>query len=191
MIPHGRPAITEAELAAAQGRDIKTWRLREAPTFRARVSVLNPGERLRLYDRAQADAYAEGRPLPVLPTEPHPADLLGDQEVADVLGISRHTVRAYATTGYLPPAWSCTGAAGGPAATSTPATRPATSEAPRAKPPCATWPPNSPHPTTRSPARPNSPPATRSAPAPPAAASTPHANSATTKRARPDTPPAS
>ncbi|MFD9380833.1 helix-turn-helix transcriptional regulator [Streptomyces sp. NPDC059999] len=103
MIPHGRPAITEAELAAAQGRDIKTWRLREAATFRAPVPVLNPGERLRLYDRAQADAHAKGLPLPALPVGPHPDDLLSDQEAADILGISRHTVRAYATTGYLPP----------------------------------------------------------------------------------------
>ncbi|WP_331723808.1 helix-turn-helix domain-containing protein (plasmid) [Streptomyces avidinii] len=103
MIPQGRPAVTEADLAAVRGRDIKTWRTRDAEAFRARVPVLNPGERLRLYDRAQAEAYYAGRPLPALPSEPHPDDLLSDQEAADVLGISRHTVRAYASTGYLPP----------------------------------------------------------------------------------------
>ncbi|MEV7730199.1 helix-turn-helix domain-containing protein [Streptomyces sp. NPDC087917] len=103
MIPHGRPAITEAEMAAAQGRDLTTWRQREAPTLHAHVPVLNPGERLRLYDRAQALTHLEGQPLPALPTDPHPDDLLSDQEAADVLGISRTTVRAYATTGHLPP----------------------------------------------------------------------------------------
>ncbi|MFF1779981.1 helix-turn-helix transcriptional regulator [Streptomyces virginiae] len=102
-VPQGRPAVTEADLAAARGRDVKTWRTRDAATFRAHVPVLNPGERLRLYDQAQAEAYHAGRPLPALPAEPHPGDLLSDQEAADVLGISRHTVRAYASTGYLPP----------------------------------------------------------------------------------------
>lgn len=180
MIPQGRPAVTEADLAAVRGRDIKTWRTRDAEAFRARVPVLNPGERLRLYDRAQAEAYYAGRPLPALPSEPHPDDLLSDQEAADVLGISRHTVRAYASTGYLPPGQELYGrrwwtrrdvdarhAAGD--RRSTPV-----------RPPSATSPPNSPTPTPTSPARPTSPHATGSAPAPRVADSPPHANSATT-----------
>ncbi|MFJ9080321.1 DNA-binding protein [Streptomyces sp. NPDC102278] len=103
MIPHGRPAMTEADIAEALGQDLKTWRRRDGENFRARVPVVNPGDRLRLYDRAQVTAYLAGRPLPAPPCEgPHPGDLLTDREAADALGIAHQTVRAYATTGYLP-----------------------------------------------------------------------------------------
>ncbi|MFD3720086.1 hypothetical protein [Streptomyces sp. NPDC058674] len=35
-------------------------------------------------------------------TDPHPSDLLTDKEAGALLGIDSSTVRAYATTGYLP-----------------------------------------------------------------------------------------
>lgn len=58
---------------------------------------------MRLYDGAQATAYINGRPLPALPDQgPHPEDLLTDKETAALLGVDASTVRAYATTGYLP-----------------------------------------------------------------------------------------
>ncbi|MGW1839610.1 helix-turn-helix domain-containing protein [Streptomyces sp. NPDC002067] len=66
------------------------------------------------YDEAQVTAYltalrtadmdateAARQPLPQLPTDTHPDDLLTDKEAAAVLGIDPSTVRAYASTGYL------------------------------------------------------------------------------------------
>ncbi|MFI6663196.1 helix-turn-helix transcriptional regulator [Streptomyces sp. NPDC050523] len=95
--------MTEADVAAAAGLELHTWRRRHGSDFRARVPVANPGERLRLYDAAQAQAYIEGRPIPPPPaSEPHPEDLLSVDEVAAMLGTDASTVRAYAATGYLP-----------------------------------------------------------------------------------------
>jgi hypothetical protein len=102
MIPHGRPVMTEADIAEAAGLELHTWRRRHGADFRAKVSVTNPGDRLRLYDAAQARAYLEGRPIPTRPeADPHPEDLLSVDEVADLLGTDASTVRAYAVTGYL------------------------------------------------------------------------------------------
>ncbi|MFD8147388.1 hypothetical protein [Streptomyces sp. NPDC059708] len=104
VIPHGRLAVTEENIAALTGTSLKTWRRNHAADFRAHVPVLCPGDRLRLYDRAQTLAHLDGRPLPSLP-EPgeHPDDLLTDAEAGTVLGVSAGTVRAYAATGYLSP----------------------------------------------------------------------------------------
>ncbi|MFD3938180.1 helix-turn-helix domain-containing protein [Streptomyces sp. NPDC058611] len=56
-----------------------------------------------LYDVAQALAHIAGKPIPITPsTGPHPSDLLTDKEAGALLGIDPSTVRAYATTGYLP-----------------------------------------------------------------------------------------
>lgn len=103
MIPHGRPVTTEDAIAAARGLTLTTWRRREGADFRARVPVVNPGERLRLYDAAQADAFIEGRPIPATQplAEPHPEDLLSDRETGDIIGVSAATVRDYAAKGYL------------------------------------------------------------------------------------------
>ncbi|MFF4324753.1 hypothetical protein [Streptomyces sp. NPDC001568] len=104
VIPHGRPALTEDDLAALAGTSLKTWRRNQAAAFRARVPLLCPGDRLRLYDREQTLAHLAGRPLPPLPDPgDHPTDLLTDREAGAVLGISDTTVRAYATTGHLSP----------------------------------------------------------------------------------------
>ncbi|MFD8633726.1 hypothetical protein [Streptomyces sp. NPDC059533] len=104
VIPHGRLALTEDDIATLTGTSLKTWRRNEATAFRARVAVVNPGDRLRLYDREQTLADIAGRPLPPLP-EPgdHPDDLLTAGEAGDVLGVNEATVRAYATTGHLSP----------------------------------------------------------------------------------------
>ncbi|MFD6878448.1 MULTISPECIES: DNA-binding protein [unclassified Streptomyces] len=100
MIPHGRPALTEDDLAALAGTSLKTWRRNEAAAFRARVPLLCPGDRPRLYDREQTLAHLAGHPLPPLP---EPGEHPTDREAGAVLGISDTTVRAYATTGYLSP----------------------------------------------------------------------------------------
>ncbi|MET9466574.1 helix-turn-helix domain-containing protein [Streptomyces sp. NPDC006544] len=104
MIPQGRRTMTEDDIATASGLPVYTWRRRHGADFRARVPVLNPGERLRLYDAAQATAYVKGAPIPPRPAKDavHPDDLLSDKEAASVLGIDATTVRAYAATGYLP-----------------------------------------------------------------------------------------
>ncbi|KND23298.1 hypothetical protein IQ60_38225 [Streptomyces europaeiscabiei] len=124
MIPQGRPTMTEDDIATAAGLPVHTWRRRHGAALRARVPVVNPGERLRLYDKEQVRAYLngeswppgakdgdqdtatedDGKPWPtaVPPGEEHPDDLLTDKETANVLGVGDSTVRAYATTGYLP-----------------------------------------------------------------------------------------
>ncbi|MEV0989933.1 DNA-binding protein [Streptomyces sp. NPDC049949] len=97
--------MTEEDIATASGLPVYTWRRRHGADFRARVPVINPRERLRLYDAAQATAYIKGAPIPASPADDaaHPDDLLSDKEAGVVLGIDATTVRAYATTGYLPP----------------------------------------------------------------------------------------
>lgn len=104
MIPQGRPTMTEDDIATASGLPVYTWRRRHGADFRTRVPVINPGERLRLYDAAQATAYINGAPIPESQAggAVHPDDLLSDKEAGAVLGIDATTVRAYATTGYLP-----------------------------------------------------------------------------------------
>ncbi|MBK3554872.1 hypothetical protein, partial [Streptomyces sp. MBT61] len=123
--------MTEDDIATAAGLPVHTWRRRHAAAFRARVPVVNPGERLRLYDEEQVRAYLDGKswppvaddedqepaaedqeplaedddnawPTAVPPGAEHPEDLLTDKETANVLGIRDATVRASATTGYLP-----------------------------------------------------------------------------------------
>ncbi|MFI7896527.1 hypothetical protein ACIFUY_35510 [Streptomyces sp. CACIS-1.16CA] len=110
--------MTEDDIATATGLPLHTWRRRHGSAFRARVPVVNPGERLRLYDEDQARAFINGEhwpagatadadddeqwPTAVPPGAEHPDDLLTDKETANVLGIRDATVRAYATTGYLP-----------------------------------------------------------------------------------------
>lgn len=103
MIPQGREVRTETEVAAARGMPLHTWRRRERAEFERRVVRVNPNERVRLYDGAQADADTSGCPIPPGPdlTVEHPDDLLTDKEVAELLDIQPSTVRTYGATGYL------------------------------------------------------------------------------------------
>ncbi|WP_420082852.1 helix-turn-helix domain-containing protein (plasmid) [Streptomyces sp. JL4002] len=95
--------MTEDDIAAASGLPLHTWRRRHGADFRARVKVVDPRARLRLYDADQALAHIAGNPIPTLSdTSPHPSDLLTDKEAGALLGIDPSTVRAYASTGYLP-----------------------------------------------------------------------------------------
>ena len=105
MIPQGRPTMTEDDIATATGLPLHTWRRRHGTDFRARVPVINPGERMRLYDETQATAYINGRPLPALPAQA-PA-----------------RTRPPATS---PPAPNATAAPGGPVTSRKPASRPET-----------------------------------------------------------------
>ncbi|MGW7345025.1 helix-turn-helix transcriptional regulator [Streptomyces sp. NPDC054854] len=147
-----------------------------------------PGDRLRLYDRAQVVAYLAGKPLPALPPPgEHSEDLLTDREAGDVLGISHQTVRAHATTGYLSPGIELYGRRWWPRHEID--ARKATGDqrsTPRASAVAALaaelTDEDSPPPWRT---RPNSPPATTSAPAPPAAASPPHDSSSTPQTTAP------
>ncbi|MGW4037725.1 DNA-binding protein [Streptomyces sp. NPDC004778] len=110
--------MTEDDIATATGLPVHTWRRRHGAALRARVPVVNPGERLRLYDEEQARAFMNGKHWPTGATAEaaddeqwptavpqgaeHPEDLLTDKETGNVLGVGDSTVRAYATTGYLP-----------------------------------------------------------------------------------------
>ncbi|MFJ3519836.1 DNA-binding protein [Streptomyces sp. NPDC090131] len=94
--------MTEDDIAAASGLPLHTWRRRYGADFRARVPVISPGTRLRIYDTGQALAHIAGKLLPALRDDDlHPDDLLTDKEAGDLLGIDASTVRAYASTGYL------------------------------------------------------------------------------------------
>ncbi|WP_437094884.1 helix-turn-helix transcriptional regulator [Streptomyces longwoodensis] len=76
-----------------------------APAPRQRLPrTRTGGQPGRLYDQAQARAFLKGRPIPSAPPagERHPDDLLSTDEVAAALGTDASTVRAYASTGYLP-----------------------------------------------------------------------------------------
>ncbi|MDD9383150.1 helix-turn-helix domain-containing protein [Streptomyces sp. ZAF1911] len=124
MIPRGRPALTEADIAAEKEVNLKTWQRNEGESLRAQVPLVNEGGRLRLYDEEQVRAYLSGSTWPpgqrdqdvaagsddagttwppaVPPGEEHPGDLLTDQEAAAVLETKASTVRDYGKSGYLP-----------------------------------------------------------------------------------------
>ncbi|MFD4863518.1 helix-turn-helix domain-containing protein [Streptomyces atratus] len=101
MIPRNRPVINERDIAKQAGVPIATWRRQVAPGLRKHVPALFDS-RVLIYDQAQVQAHLSGRPIPELPSQPHPDDLLDDEEAAALLGVTPNTVRAYATQGYLP-----------------------------------------------------------------------------------------
>ncbi|MFI1660483.1 hypothetical protein ACH4ZU_37085 [Streptomyces sp. NPDC020472] len=101
MIPHSRPVINETDIAARAGVPLATWRRRDTPAFREHILSLLPGSRFLLYDLAQTEAYLAGRPVPPLPSDEHPDDLLTGKETADLISIAPSTVQAYATQGHL------------------------------------------------------------------------------------------
>ncbi|MEW2374434.1 DNA-binding protein [Streptomyces sp. NPDC006656] len=103
MIPQGRPALTLDDVAARAGVSPSTWRRLHHAAFTAAVQPLPGSARPLLYDAAQVDAHLTGQPVPPLPHEPHPGDLLTDAEVAAVTGLSASTVRADAVSGLLDP----------------------------------------------------------------------------------------
>ncbi|MFD4217882.1 DNA-binding protein [Streptomyces sindenensis] len=67
------------------------------------MSPLPGSKRPLLYDAAQVDAHLSGEPVPALPTEPDPSDLLTDAEAGAIAGVTASTIRADATTGLIAP----------------------------------------------------------------------------------------
>lgn len=103
MIPHGRPTFDTRGVAERAGVSPMTWRRRHHQAFTAVVHSLPGSARPIVYDVAQVDAWLAGKPLPPLPTDPHPDDLLTDAEAGAVAGLSASTIRADAVTGLMPP----------------------------------------------------------------------------------------
>lgn len=110
VIPRSRPVLNETDIARRAGVSLTTWRRQHAAAFRERVPDLLPDTRHLLYDLAQTDAYLAGQPIPGLPADEHPDDLLTAKDVAAILGITTSTVRAYATQGHLSPGTTVYGA---------------------------------------------------------------------------------
>ncbi|MFD6918571.1 DNA-binding protein [Streptomyces virginiae] len=103
MIPRGRPTLDIHEVAARAGVSVATWRRRHHEAFAAAVMPLAGSARPLIYDAAQVEAHLASEPLPALPTDPHPDDLLTDAEAGAVAGITASTVRADAVTGLMDP----------------------------------------------------------------------------------------
>ncbi|WP_327389174.1 DNA-binding protein [Streptomyces sp. NBC_01207] len=101
MIPRGRPTLDIHDVAARAGVSVATWRRRHHAAFAAAVQPLPGSVRPLIYDAAQVDAHLAGEPLPALPADPHPDDLLTDAEAGAIAGITASTVRADAVTGLI------------------------------------------------------------------------------------------
>ncbi|WP_066360220.1 helix-turn-helix domain-containing protein [Herbidospora mongoliensis] len=103
MIPAGRTAIDTGGIGEIYGltrKQVQNRRLWELP---GAPKPFKEGARRPLYDRAQWEAFAAGRELPVwrVGTRTDPLDLLDQDEAAEVLDVGTSTVRAYATEGRL------------------------------------------------------------------------------------------
>ncbi|WP_051838641.1 hypothetical protein [Streptomyces sp. NRRL WC-3742] len=101
MIPQGRPTYELEDVARAAGVSESTWRRSHHQAFSRTVKALPGSARPILYDAAQVDAYLAGEPIPPLPTEPAPTDLLSDKEAGAVAGLAPSTIRADASGGRL------------------------------------------------------------------------------------------
>ncbi|MEU9080724.1 DNA-binding protein [Kitasatospora sp. NPDC048538] len=101
MIPHGRPTYELEDVARAAGISEATWRRNRHREFTDKVKALPGSERPIIYDASQVDAYLAGEPIPPLPTEPDPADLLTDKEAGKIAGLAPSTIRADASGGRL------------------------------------------------------------------------------------------
>jgi len=93
--------MTMHEVAAAAGMPLHTWKRTARASFESVVRPLNPGGRPLFYDAAQVIAHINGEPVPRVPTDPSPDDLLTDEEVAKIRGVDAATVRADAAEGRM------------------------------------------------------------------------------------------
>jgi hypothetical protein len=103
MIPAGRDAIDGAGAAAILGMSAQTFRNKRIARSEGFPQPFNPGARKPLYDRAQVEAYRDGRQLPAWPIgRHHPDDLLDGPEAAELLEVEYATLRHYLHEGRLP-----------------------------------------------------------------------------------------
>lgn len=101
MIPRGRPTLDLAGVAALAGVSLSTWQRHHHAAFKAAVRPLPGSQRPILYDAEQVEAHLAGKPVPQLPTDPHPDDLLTDTEAGAVAGVTASTIRADAAAGRM------------------------------------------------------------------------------------------
>lgn len=102
MIPVGRDAVDGAGAAALLGMAYSTFRNKRITAEPGFPRPFKPGARKPLYDRAQVEAYRDGRQLPTWSDTSHPDDLLDGPEAADELGIGYATLRRYLHEERLP-----------------------------------------------------------------------------------------
>ncbi|MFI6819249.1 hypothetical protein ACIBG7_43160 [Nonomuraea sp. NPDC050328] len=97
MIPAGRDAVDGAGAAAILGMAYSTFRNRRIASGDGFPQPFKEGARKPLYDRAQVEAFRDGRRLPSWPggMHKHPDDLLDGPEAAELLGIEYGTLRRY------------------------------------------------------------------------------------------------
>lgn len=91
MIPAGRTAIDASGIAAIHGITLGTLRNNKTydqPDF---PRPLNTRGRRKLWDLTQVRAHAAGQPVPPLPSEAHPDDLLDDYEAAEAAEVEPTT----------------------------------------------------------------------------------------------------
>lgn len=110
VIRQGRDVVDRAGIAAlhqysfSRARDLAIWHWPGHPAPVTGGTRLHGGRaRRRLWDRAQAAAFAEGQPVPHLPTEDQPGDLLDTDDVTACRGLAPRTVAQQVTAGYFPP----------------------------------------------------------------------------------------
>jgi hypothetical protein len=102
MIPHGRTAIDRAGVARIYGRALGTLSNTTPHLAEGFPERLNPeASRNWLWDEEQVQAHRDGRPIPPLPQDPHPEDLLDDKEAAAYAGLRFSTWRAYISEGRI------------------------------------------------------------------------------------------
>lgn len=106
MIPANRPVVAVEDIAQLHGLTMRQARRRKPWAANGHPQPLTArggGARPPLWDRAQADAFARGEPIPPLPTSPSPNDLLDRIEAAELAGIDPVAWRRYLYRGgYVP-----------------------------------------------------------------------------------------
>lgn len=96
MIRAGRKVVDNLDIARMAGfgtlRSAQRARLFERPDMPAAVTR---GKSKKLWDAEQIVAWLKGDPIPQLPDEDHPDDLLDSGEAAELLGITEVAWRRY------------------------------------------------------------------------------------------------
>jgi hypothetical protein len=106
VIRAGRTAVDTAGLAALHGltprqaRDVQPWNAEGHPP-RVTTGTRSKGQP-DLWDTEQAAAFAQGKPVPDLPTVDDPDDLLDRNECAALIEVTAKTWTDYQSQGKVP-----------------------------------------------------------------------------------------
>ncbi|MET8772043.1 hypothetical protein [Streptomyces sp. NPDC004658] len=96
VIRAGRSVYTLADLAALEGRALGTYRNRRMHRRAGHPApVSSAAARVLLYDVEQVDAWRAGLPVPPLPIEDAPGDLLDTPEAAALAGVTARSWETY------------------------------------------------------------------------------------------------